>query len=211
MTQVFVGPAMATYLILVLQAAEGGTGIPWWVWFVLIALLLLLLLIGFVSQSEPGEPLPKPGERAAAAPIVAEIVGEEPQPEAAPETVETVEEIAAEDTVAEDAVAAATEEEVVEGSVSAEEVEEPEAVAPDDLKRIEGIGPKISSILSDNGISTFAVLAAAKPERLQEILDEAGIRLAHPATWPEQAGLAAAGKWDELETLQNNLKGGRKQ
>jgi predicted flap endonuclease-1-like 5' DNA nuclease len=83
--------------------------------------------------------------------------------------------------------------------------------APDDLKRIEGIGPKIASILNDNGITTFAALAGTSTERLQELLDGAGIRLAVPDTWPEQAGLAAAGKWEELGTLQDKLKGGRKE
>jgi predicted flap endonuclease-1-like 5' DNA nuclease len=92
----------------------------------------------------------------------------------------------------------------------AEEVEEKPQPA-DDLKRIEGIGPKISSILSDNGIATFAALAATDTGRLEEILDQAGINLAVPDTWPEQARLAAAGQWEELETLQENLKGGRKE
>ncbi|HBY69766.1 MAG TPA: 50S ribosomal protein L21, partial [Flavobacteriaceae bacterium] len=29
-------------------------------------------------------------------------------------------------------------------------------------------------------------------------------------TWPQQAQLAADGKWDELEKLQDELDGGRK-
>lgn len=91
-----------------------------------------------------------------------------------------------------------------------EEAVDEEPQAPDDLKRIEGIGPKISSVLNDSGIFTFAALAATDTGRLQEILDQAGIRIAFPETWPEQARLAAAGQWEELETLQENLKGGRK-
>ena len=84
-------------------------------------------------------------------------------------------------------------------------------VEPDDLTRIEGIGPKISSVLQAAGIKTFAQLAATDPARLKEILTEAGLAaLADPTTWPEQAGLAAAGKWDELEALQDKLKGGRR-
>jgi hypothetical protein len=43
-----------------------------------------------------------------------------------------------------------------------------------------------------------------------QILRKADIRLADPATWPEQAHLAAAGHWGALETLQNELKGGRR-
>ena len=82
---------------------------------------------------------------------------------------------------------------------------------PDDLKRIEGIGPKISALLQEAGIRTFAQLAAAEVSRLEAILAEAGLSaLAKPATWPEQASLAAAGDWEALEALQNELKGGRR-
>ena len=86
-----------------------------------------------------------------------------------------------------------------------------ETPAPDDLKRVEGIGPKISSVLQAAGITTFAQLAATDVSRLKQILTEADlITLADPTTWPEQASLAAAGKWAELETLQDELKGGRR-
>ena len=82
---------------------------------------------------------------------------------------------------------------------------------PDDLKIIEGIGPKIASILAAAGITTFAQLAATDVSRLREIIAQAGLTaLADPATWPQQAALAAAGKLDELEVLQGQLKGGRR-
>jgi len=82
---------------------------------------------------------------------------------------------------------------------------------PDDLKRIEGIGPKISALLQEAGIRTYAQLAAATTSRLEEILAEAGLSsLAKPATWPEQASHAAAGDWETLKALQNELKGGRR-
>jgi predicted flap endonuclease-1-like 5' DNA nuclease len=84
-------------------------------------------------------------------------------------------------------------------------------VVPDDLKRIEGIGPKISGILQAAGIVTFAQLAQADVGRLREILSEAGItHISDPATWPEQARLAAASDWARLEALQDKLKGGRR-
>jgi len=86
-------------------------------------------------------------------------------------------------------------------------VEEP---ALDDLQRIEGIGPKISGILQEAGITTFAQLAATDVDRLEQIVREAGLRLADPGTWPEQARLAAAGEWNVLEVLQDELKGGRR-
>ncbi|KAA3647222.1 MAG: hypothetical protein DWQ07_06895 [Chloroflexi bacterium] len=83
--------------------------------------------------------------------------------------------------------------------------------AVDDLTKIEGIGPKISELLKNDDISSFADLAAAEEPRLQKILDDAGSRyqMHEPDTWPEQAQLAANGKWDELEKLQEELQGGR--
>jgi len=83
---------------------------------------------------------------------------------------------------------------------------------PDDLKKIEGIGPKIAQLLTDAGIPTFAKLAAASQTRLKKILADAGNRykMHNPATWPEQAKLAKAGKWDELKKLQDQLDGGRR-
>ncbi len=81
----------------------------------------------------------------------------------------------------------------------------------DDLKAVEGIGPKIESLLHDDGIKTWKALSEANTSRLQKILDDAGKRfkLADPGTWPKQAGLAHQGKWDELEELQDVLNGGR--
>ncbi len=84
-------------------------------------------------------------------------------------------------------------------------------LVPDDLKIIEGIGPKIAGILAECGITTFAQLAETDVSRLKEIIAQAGLTaLADPTTWPQQAGLAAAGKMDELEVLQGQLKGGRR-
>lgn len=86
-------------------------------------------------------------------------------------------------------------------------------VEPDDLKVIEGIGPKFSSVLAAAGITTFAQLAATKVGRIEEILEAESPRLrrlADPATWPEQARLAAAGDWEGLAALQEELKGGRR-
>ena len=106
--------------------------------------------------------------------------------------------------------------EVAEGKTAEIEFETkaPQAPAePDDLKRIEGIGPKLSSVLQEAGIVTFAQLAAANPEQLADILEAADprlLRLAHPASWPEQAALAAVGEWEALEALQGTLTRGRK-
>jgi len=53
-------------------------------------------------------------------------------------------------------------------------------------------------------------LAETDVRLLREILDEAGIRIADPETWPEQASLAAKEDWQGLQTLQSTLKGGRR-
>jgi large subunit ribosomal protein L21 len=78
----------------------------------------------------------------------------------------------------------------------------------DDLKKVEGIGPKIATTLKEAGISTFAYLAKAKPAAISEII--AGVRGNHVTdTWPAQAKLAADGKWDELKKWQDELDGGK--
>lgn len=98
--------------------------------------------------------------------------------------------------------------EVTELSKQIEE-EEKTTIEPDDLEKIEGIGPKISALLQQNGIITFNELANTDIDRLNEILDKAKIHIAQPDTWPNQAKLAADGKWNELEKLQDELIGGR--
>jgi len=81
----------------------------------------------------------------------------------------------------------------------------------DDLKKIEGAGPKAAEALVAAGIDTFAKVAKSTPEALSTILTDASSRLSHlvTTTWPEQAQLAADGKWDELKALQDKLDGGK--
>jgi large subunit ribosomal protein L27 len=84
-------------------------------------------------------------------------------------------------------------------------------IKQDDLKVIEGIGPKIEELLQQAGIHTWAELAVAATDTVQAVLDEAGprYRMHDPATWSKQAALAAAEQWAELEAYQDHLKGGR--
>ena len=81
----------------------------------------------------------------------------------------------------------------------------------DKLTLIEGIGPKIEGLLKDDGIMTFADLAAAKVATLNKILKSAGPRFSihKPNSWPKQAKLARDGKMDALKKLQDKLDGGR--
>ncbi len=82
----------------------------------------------------------------------------------------------------------------------------------DDLTKIEGIGPKIAELLNAGGIVTFANLADAKVATLKAILEKAGKRfqMHDPATWTEQAKLAAKAEWAKLDKLQAELKGGKR-
>lgn len=81
----------------------------------------------------------------------------------------------------------------------------------DDLKIVEGIGPKIAQLLNDAGINTWAALAATEVSKIKEILTDAGSRYAthDPTTWPKQAELAAAGEMDKLKAWQDELDGGK--
>lgn len=85
-------------------------------------------------------------------------------------------------------------------------------IIPDDLKIVEGIGPKIEQLLNKEGILTFVQLANTSPERIKEILVAAGSRfqMHDPATWPQQSALARDDKWDELKAWQDELNKGRK-
>ncbi|MEZ4911217.1 MAG: hypothetical protein R2774_10190 [Saprospiraceae bacterium] len=100
----------------------------------------------------------------------------------------------------------------VEKAVTSPKVSKAVATKADDLTKIEGIGPKIAGLLTDNGVATFVALSTSKPETLKSILDKGGSRMQmhDPTTWPAQAKLAANGSWDELKKLQDELKGGRK-
>lgn len=86
------------------------------------------------------------------------------------------------------------------------------AAAPDDLTKIEGIGPKIAELINAKGIYTFVDLSKAKKATLTAVLADAGSRfkMHDPSTWPQQAKLAAKGDWDKLTKLQDELKGGKK-
>ncbi len=82
----------------------------------------------------------------------------------------------------------------------------------DNLKIIEGIGPKIEQILFNHNIKTYSQLAATPVSRIKEMLINEGSHFAthDPSTWPSQALLAANGEWENLKSYQTYLHGGRK-
>ncbi|MEN9413199.1 MAG: hypothetical protein RLZZ342_286 [Candidatus Parcubacteria bacterium] len=86
----------------------------------------------------------------------------------------------------------------------------PQSMRPDDLKLIEGIGPKIEKVLQEAEIKTFAQLASKTAQELRAVLDVYGDRFGFAATetWPKQAALARDGKFPELEEYKKRLYGG---
>ncbi len=130
---------------------------------------------------------------------VAEEAPAAPAEEAAPEAP------AKEETAAAAPVVEETPAPVVEEAAPAAEAK------PDDLKKIEGIGPKIAEVLNAGGITTYAKLAETEATAVKAILEGAeGNFAAHdPTTWPAQAKMAAEGKWDELKKWQDELDGGK--
>lgn len=81
----------------------------------------------------------------------------------------------------------------------------------DDLKLVEGIGPKIEELINKEGIYTYEQLANTSPIRISNILKNAGPRfqMHDPTSWPRQAFLAKEGKWEELQILKDKLISGR--
>jgi predicted flap endonuclease-1-like 5' DNA nuclease len=161
-------------------------GIPWWGWVIIFLLLAILIgwLLGLFSKEkeEEGTAVEEPhAVRLPASPAESALHAREEFEPPPPAAVQ-----------------------------AAPAAEEAEPSPPDDLKLVEGIGPKISGLFQEAGITTFAQLADTEVSWLKQIVLDAGIRIADPTTWPDQARLAAAGKWDELEALQDKLKGGRR-
>jgi predicted flap endonuclease-1-like 5' DNA nuclease len=68
-------------------------------------------------------------------------------------------------------------------------------IAPDDLARIKGLGPKLQTLLPELGITTFAQIAALTEADLAELDPKLGPFAGRPTrdSWVEQAKLLAAG------------------
>jgi predicted flap endonuclease-1-like 5' DNA nuclease len=84
-------------------------------------------------------------------------------------------------------------------------------IIADDLKLVEGIGPKIEELFHAAGLKTWLSVAKSKPAALKEILVAAGERyqMHDPATWPKQCQMMVDDKWKELKEYQDKLDGGK--
>lgn len=144
---------------------------------------------------------------------IAEVVGgkiNEKVQETKEKIQETIEEVKVEATEEKVEVIEETKESAPTEAVNVVAPKEQKIGLPEDLKIIEGIGPKIEEILQGVGIKTWDQLAKTESTQLSSILLTAGNRYKshNPSTWPKQARLAADGKWDELKAWQDELDGG---
>ena len=81
---------------------------------------------------------------------------------------------------------------------------------PDDLKRIEGIGPKIDAALKAVGLISFAQLEHTPVDTLRGILEKAELPAqASVVTWGEQAGFLVRGDEAGFKALTDRLTAGR--
>lgn len=80
----------------------------------------------------------------------------------------------------------------------------------DDLKVIEGVGPKIESLCHGIGIRTWFDMSITEVSLLRTMLADAGSRFRthNPQTWPQQAALLSAGQWEAFKTLTEELDSG---
>ncbi len=84
-------------------------------------------------------------------------------------------------------------------------------IKQDDLKLVEGIGPKIEQLFHNHGVTTWKALSECSVDKCQNVLNSGGDRykMHKPGTWPRQAKLASEGKWQELLDWQDKLDGGK--
>ena len=78
------------------------------------------------------------------------------------------------------------------------------ATPADDLTQINGIGPRMASILNDAGITTFAQLEHANSGDLRQAVAIGGaLPPSSLDSWPTQASYASRGDWSGLATYNN--------
>lgn len=81
----------------------------------------------------------------------------------------------------------------------------------DDLKIVEGIGPKIETLFHRHGIQSWKALSECSVDRCQEVLASGGkqYRIHDPASWPMQAKMAQGGHWKQLWDWQEKHRAGK--
>ncbi|MBK4215396.1 hypothetical protein JJJ17_05595 [Paracoccus caeni] len=187
--------------LLVWIMTTGSVG--WFAGLVLgiIAAVLLTGLIGWMSQGSPAEDGSAWEPQPVAAPVepVVEPVETVAQPQVQPKAVKEVAETpvaeapkpkseAAKPVAAPKPAAAAR-----PAAKPKSEAKKPVAARADDLKEIKGVGPKLEEVLHENGVTTFAQIAAwddAEVDHFAELLGRLGGRI-RSEEWVEQARVLA--------------------
>lgn len=84
-------------------------------------------------------------------------------------------------------------------------------VNKDDLKIVEGIGPKIQELFHNFDIKTWKALSETSANKCQEVLNSGGkrYRIHDPASWPMQAKMAHEGHWEQLAEWQEKHRAGK--
>lgn len=84
-------------------------------------------------------------------------------------------------------------------------------IKQNDLKLVEGIGPKIEQLFHTFDIKTWQALSEVSVAKCREVLKSGGDRykIHDPASWPMQAKMAYEGKWKDLDKWQKEHKAGR--
>lgn len=84
-------------------------------------------------------------------------------------------------------------------------------IKENDLKLVEGIGPKIEGLFHNFGIKTWKELSETSADKCQEVLDSGGnrYRIHDPASWPMQAKMAYEGHWEQLFEWQEKHRAGK--
>jgi predicted flap endonuclease-1-like 5' DNA nuclease len=177
---------------------------------------------GLVEDSSPA-----PGESpVASSPVEAAPVVAEPVPatvaaaESTPAVVEPLPAVAAEPVPATVAAAESAPSAVADSAPSTVAVADPDDLAAsvpaqrngagDDLKRLEGVGPKAAAALNAAGITTYAQLAEADDATIRAAFASAGMRRpASAVTWPRQARLLADGDLAGFTQLARSIKATR--
>ena len=84
-------------------------------------------------------------------------------------------------------------------------------ITEDDLKVVEGIGPKIEGLFHNYNIKSWKDLSNVSVDKCYEVLESGGekYRVHDPASWPMQAKMCYQGKWKELYRWQVEHKHGK--
>ena len=189
-----------------LQPLQRESPIPWWVYWFLGA-IGLMVLVGIIQMRRKPDLIGKSAGEAGPSikPATSPEIDSAPTKRAGPVVAEASPSAAPSQKTGSPVESDETTPATAEAAKS-----KSQTTSPDDITKIEGIGPKISSLLKDAGIATFSQLGSTNVEQLRKILQDANLGFVNPETWPEQASLAAAGQWTELSELQGSLKRGRR-